>query len=53
MGKAFKKSNPYINDEDEFIFEKSKIKVGIIYTTFYLQYHKYWISASTRPKYIL
>ena len=40
---TFKKSNPYINDEDEFIFEKSKIKVGIIYGT--LQYHKYWISA--------
>lgn len=39
----FKRTNPYINQPDECLFDESIVKVGIIYNTW--QYHKHWIAA--------
>ncbi len=40
---SWEKTNPYIKDSDEFHFENSRIKAGILYNT--MQYHKHWIAA--------
>lgn len=45
---SMKKTNPYINDPDEFIYENSPIIAGIIYSS--TQYHKYWIAACREQK---
>lgn len=37
------KSNPYLNDSDELIYNSSKIKVGIVFSK--THYHKFWIAA--------